>query len=105
MENIWNDRVWQDEELLKKFKRNSSIILDCQLAIENYEDFNSQVIEEFQILNNLWKEEKSKKTINSDNEMYTISQLYIEKYYQLIDKIGKGNFIFYEDGAVEYKKS
>ena len=103
MSILWNGREWKDEILLDKFKKNNSIILDCKLAIENYEDFRGEIVEEFNNINILWKNEKSKSLNMTDFETCKIAEEFVKKYYQLIEKLGKENFIFYEDGTVEYK--
>ncbi|MBQ7880303.1 MAG: hypothetical protein IJ358_00450 [Clostridia bacterium] len=100
---LWNGKEWNDETLLENFKRNNSIILDCQLAIESYEDFRDEIVEDFHNLNKLWKNEKVKSVNMTDFQIYEISEDFIKRYYKLIENLGKEKFVFYNDGTVEYK--
>lgn len=96
----FNGREWQNEELLKKYRENSAKILDCQLALENYEDFNNVVVEKFSNISKNWVEIKKK--INTDAQLYEESCNILQNYLALLEEIGRENFTFYKDGSIEY---
>ena len=100
---LWEGREWNDDGLLKSFKKYNSIIQDCKLAIEDYEDRNGLELKEFRELNGKWKQVKLDSKLKTDNELCEFSESIINEYYYLLEKIGKERFIFYEDGTVEYK--
>ena len=100
MSTKFNGREWQNEELLKQYRENSAKILDCQLALENYEDFNNVLVDKFSNISKNWVDIKKK--INTDEQLYEASCNILQNYLAILEEIGREKFIFYKDGLIEY---
>ena len=83
-------------------EKNMRQLLRLQLALESYEDDNNE--------NNLLLIETNKdlgkfrKEINNLNieEQISISTKIINNYEEVLNIVGRDNFIFYEDGDINY---
>ena len=103
---LWCGKTFNDEKILEEYKQNSRLILDYQLALESYSDFNNQKLEEFYSINKLWAKRKSSETNKQldEDQLLDLSCQVLEAYKKLVGKIGKEKFMVYDDGSIEYIK-
>lgn len=99
---IWCGNSFSNEKVLEKYKQNSRLVLDYQLAVESYMDFNNQKIEEFSSINKLWAKRKSSSTNEQldEDQLLDLSCQVLDAYKKLVGKIGEDQFIFYDDGSM-----
>ena len=99
----YNGREWSSEEKYLEYKANSCKILNSSLAIESYQDFTgdkgAEISHAYKKLGQYYK----KKSVMTEEELLRTSYELVEKFNLLFDKIGRENFIFYDDGDVSYK--
>ncbi len=92
-----------NEDLNELLRKNFRLLFKLDLAFESYEDDtgdNIPLLKETTIeLNNFRKE---KKDMPIDQQM-KLSEKILKKYNQVLDLVGRDNFIFYEDGDINYK--
>jgi hypothetical protein len=86
----------------KELKKTRCELLSMQLALENYEDDNgtkTPLIEEGHIALGKFRDERlsmsSKEQLKKANDIIKI-------YNKAFDLIGRYNFIFYDDGDINY---
>ena len=87
-----------EEELKKK----SKLLFKLDLAFESYEDDNNVNIP---LLNEVTMEfnEFRKKKINMNIvEQYNKTEELLKKYDKVLNIVGRDNFIFYDDGDINY---
>ena len=87
------------EVLLKK---NSRLIFKLDLALESYEDDTNNdvpLLKEAIVELNEFRKNKANMSID---EQYKTSEKILQKYNRVIDLVGRDNFIFYDDGDVNY---
>lgn len=106
MNNKWCGRIWKNQDLLKNFSKNMSILLDYQLAIEDYLLINNcanntSIESVLKLLSDLRKQAKNI-TDEEEFEVYQESINVLKKFDSIIEALGKENFIQYEDGSIEY---
>ena len=85
-----------------ELKLNIKTLLRLQLALENYEDnnhSNNHLLKEANL--ELGNFRKNRANISID-EQIDLSAEIIRKYNKVLDEIGRENFIFYEDGDINY---
>ena len=82
--------------------KNLRLLFKLDLAFESYEDDTKKNVsllnEATADLNNF---RKMKNNMNID-EQYKSSEKILEKYYKVLDIVGRDNFIFYDDGDINY---
>jgi len=97
-----NGRVWSTEENYLKNKSNDRKILKASLALENYADCNNRNNiyndECFVMLNEYYKNKPNM----SEQQLLETTSLLVEKFDLLFNKIGRDNFIFYDDGDINF---
>ncbi len=98
---IWENIEWKDESLLNEYKKNVGLILDYKLAIENYEDFKNVKLAKFGEIEKLWYDGKKNKS--TEIELFNLSQKVLKEYANLVNELGKQNFIFYKNGGIEFR--
>jgi hypothetical protein len=87
------------EEKLKKMRCK---LLSMQLALENYEDDNgtkTSLIEEGHIALGKFRDECL--SMSSEEQLKKANDI-IKIYNKAFDLIGRDNFIFYDDGDINY---
>ena len=90
------------KNLEKELKKNLTTLLTMQLALESYLDDtkrNEKIIAE---TNRELGEFRNNRATSSIEEQIKESNLIIDKYNQVLDLIGRDNFIFYPDGDINY---
>lgn len=90
------------QNLEKELKKNLTTLLTMQLALESYLDDtkrNEKIIAE---TNRELGEFRNNRATSSIEEQIKESNLIIDKYNQVLDLIGRDNFIFYPDGDINY---
>ena len=90
------------QNLEKELKKNLTTLLTMQLALESYLDdtkMNEKIIAE---TNRELGEFRNNRATSSIEEQIKESNLIIDKYNQVLDLIGRDNFIFYPDGDINY---
>ena len=100
-ENLYN-KVWEDKNLQKKFKENSYLIFRFQLAIENYQAENDLRLDKLDEFNTILKEIRQNGLNYSEKEIVEKTNLCVILKEKILDKIGRENFIFYDDGDLNY---
>ncbi len=98
---IWENIEWKDESLLNEYRKNVALILDYKLALENYEDFTNIKLAKFCKIEKFWYDGKRNKS--TEVELFNLSKKVLKDYANLVNKLGKQNFIFYKNGGIEYK--
>lgn len=84
-------------------KEKSKRIYYLSLAFENYEDLGKKKIPyKKETLDNLKKLWKTSLRLDYNTRLNLINSI-LNDYEEILDIIGKDNFIFYEDGVIEYK--
>lgn len=83
-------------------KKNMQLLLHLQLALESYGDDNDG---EILLLKNAYKDlddlRKNREIISVEQQI-KLSNAIIEKFNNVLDLVGRNNFIFYEDGDINY---
>ena len=98
----FNGRVWSSEENYLKFQNNVRLYMSRSMAIENYEDCTGDnSIDDDEAFKLLYQYRKEKDTM-SEQELLNTTSLIIQKFNDLLNKIGKDKFTFYDDGDVNY---
>ena len=100
-ENLYN-KVWEDKNLQKKFKENSYLIFRFHLAIENYQAENDLHLDKLDEFNTILKEIRQNGLNYEEKEIVEKTNLCVLLKEQILDKIGRDNFIFYDDGDLNY---
>ena len=86
----------------EKLKKNSKLLFKLDLAFESYEDNNNINIS---LLNETTLElnEFRRKKINMGiEEQYNKTEELLTKYDKVLDIVGRDNFMFYDDGDINY---
>lgn len=95
-------KEWSSEENFLKFKQHLAQILEIQLALENYADdtqnnaFYSN--ESFALLSDLRKN----KQVWEEEKLLSTADKILAEFNKILENLGKENFIFYNDGTIEY---
>jgi len=107
MRKTWYGREWLNQDVLKKFSNNMGLLLEYQLAFENYCLINGVEDDSIeQIMQNLANIRNSSKNLRNEKEeieIYEKTNELIKHCSLVIDNIGRDKFLFYEDGTIEYK--
>lgn len=88
-----------DDELLKI---KSKEIFKLDLALEDYEDDTNNDIPLLNEINLKLKDFRKTKDSMSIDEQLKKSDDILKKFNDVLDLIGRENFIFYEDGDINY---
>ena len=91
------------KDIEEKLKENEYRVFKLNLAFESYEDDGrdtsmplfDEIIDDV----NSYREIRSKLSIE---EKLEISNKILDKYNELLDIVGRDNFIFYDDGDINY---
>lgn len=86
-------------DLMKEYSRR---LFKLDLALESYEDDTKNVIpllKETTIELNKFR--KLRDQMKPDDQIKTM-EILLEKYNKVLDIIGRENFIFYDDGDINY---
>lgn len=85
-----------------ELKKNLYKLFKLDLAFESYmddtNDDNFLLNEIIMERNNFMKEQKSKNI----EEQYKLTTEMLKKYNNILDIVGRDNFIFYDDGDINY---
>ena len=87
----------------EKIKDNEYRILRLSLAFENYEDNGRDTSMPLfdEIINNVNDYRKTRMSNSIENRI-ELSNKILDKYNELLDIVGRDNFIFYDYGNVDY---
>ena len=88
-----------DEEKKKELRGK---ILNYQLQLENVQDDYNYVIKEIKKVYEKVNEYREKKDTLTDEEFVKIANDIFKKTDKVIDLVGRDNFIFYDDGDINY---
>ena len=86
----------------EKLKKNSKLLFKLDLAFESYEDNNNTnipLLNETTLELNKFRRKKSNMDIE---EQYNKTEELLRKYNKVLDIVGRDNFVFYDDGDVNY---
>lgn len=86
----------------KKLKDNIYFMLKAQLALESYEDDNNIEVPVIQEAYSKHKEFRNLRSSLNIEKQLSLSNDIIEKYNEAFDHVGRDNFVFYEDGDINY---
>lgn len=92
----------REEYNIEKLKLNLKKLLKLQLALESYEDENHSNDSLLKETNLMLKDFRKIKDTISTLEQIDQTNLIIDKYYEVINRVGRENFVFYEDGDISY---
>lgn len=98
----FNGRQWSSEEKYLEFKSNVRLYMSRSLGVENYADCTGDDSVYDDISFQLLKQYREKKDKMSEDELLESTAIIIEEFDNLLNKIGRDKFIFYEDGDVNY---
>ncbi len=107
MRKTWYGREWINQDVLKKFSNNMGLLLEYQLAFENFclikgvED--NGVKQTMQSLSNIRNSSKNLHNEEDEIAIYEKTNELIKQCSLVVDNIGRDKFLFYEDGTIEYK--
>ena len=97
-----NGREWSTEEAFLKYKENIRKYMPISLALENYSACNNDDTiysdEAFKVLIYY----RANKSTMTEQELLTTTSLIVDKFNELLDKIGREKFTFYDDGDVNF---
>ncbi len=86
----------------KRVKELMSQILDYQLALENYEDLRGEDLDYLiPTHKRLGELRRSRKIWNDEKKIKEATEI-LQVFQDTVEKLGKENFTFYEDGSVAY---
>lgn len=86
----------------EKLKYNIRFLLKAQLALESYEDENEIQLPIIQEVYNEHNDFRNIRLSLNNEEQIKISDKIIKKYNDSFDIVGRDNFIFYNDGNINY---
>ena len=97
-----NGRVWPSKKAYNQYETNIGLAFDLDLMFENYTDDTDDM--------SIYEDEGFKKLdyIRENRSSMTTDQLIkdynfiVKRFYEIIDELGRENFIFYDDGTVNY---
>ena len=81
---------------------NMQKVFKLSLLLEDIQDDYNYVVKEIDKVFDKINEYREKKDALSDEELLTITNDIIKKSDKIIDLVGKDNYIFYDDGAINY---
>ncbi len=95
-------RVWPSKKAYYQYKMNMRLALKLELMFEDYTDDTDDM--------SIYEDEGFKKLdyIRENRNSMTTDQLIkdynfiVKRFYEIIDELGRENFIFYDDGTVNY---
>ena len=86
----------------KRVKELMSHILDYQLALENYEDLRGEDLDCLDSTFEKLHELRQNRKIWDDEKKIKEATEILQVFQDTVEKLGKENFTFYEDGSVAY---
>ena len=101
IENLYN-KDWKDKNLQKKFKENFYLVFRFQLAIENYLAENDLHLDKLDEFYTILKEIRHDGLNFSEKEIVEKTNFCILLKERILEEIGRENFIFYDDGDLNY---
>ena len=94
-----------NKEKLTEFAENMCEILNIQLALEDY-GLHTNGKENINLLNEAYSEihnlRVKRDKLNDEKTLVNESKNLLKKLYEILDKIGKEKFIFYDEGGINY---
>ena len=95
-------RVWPSKKAYTQYKINMRLVRKLDLEFEDYTDDTDDI--------SIYEDEAFKKLdyIRENRSSMTTDQLIkdynfiVKRFYEIIDELGRENFIFYDDGTIEY---
>ena len=97
-----NGRVWSSEENFLLYRKLSYKNFRSFLALENYDDLEKNPIPYDKSVSNKYCELTHQKDKMTEEELIKEYSLIAKKFDEILDKIGREKFIFYDDGDVEF---
>ncbi len=86
----------------EKLEKNIYFLLKAQLALESYEDDNKVQIPLIQEAYNVHQKFRDSRSVLNHEQQLKLTEMIIKKYNEAFDFIGRKNFIFYDDGDINY---
>ena len=87
---------------MEEYNHNMKLILSRQLAFESYQDDTGNNIDLLDKAYEDLAQFRKEKDKFSDSEKLRLSKEILEKFDNVLDIIGRENFIFYDDGDINY---
>lgn len=87
---------------MEEYNHNMKLILSRQLAFESYQDDTGNNIDLLDKAYEDLAQFRKEKDKFSDSEKLRLSKEILEKLDNVLDIIGKDNFIFYDDNTINY---
>ncbi len=94
-------REWSSEAVYKEYACLLGALLDYQLAFEDYSDATGNNLFTTEPFVRLWEFRKNRDAMQ-ERELLTEAREIFDGLKGLVETVGKENFIFYDDGGVEY---
>jgi hypothetical protein len=86
----------------EKLKKNSKLLFKLDLAFESYEDDNNVNIPLLNEVTMEFNEFRKKKENMNIEEQHNKTEELLKKYDKVLNIVGRDNFIFYDDGDINY---
>ena len=97
-----NGRVWPSKKAYNHYRMNVSKAFDLDLMFENYtDDTDDMSIYEDEAFKKLYNIRRNFDAISTD-QLIKDYNFIVKRFYEIIDELGRENFIFYDDGTIEY---
>ena len=98
----YSGRIWSSEDAYLQYRKNVRKYMQIWFALENYADYtNDESIFKEDVYRLTGEFNKDRDNL-SEGDVIKRSSLLIEKFNELLDKIGREKFIFYDDDGVEF---
>lgn len=94
-------REWSSEVVYQEYSRLLGVLLDYQLAFEDYSDATGNNLFTAEPFVRLWEFRENRDTMQ-ERELMTEAREIFDGLKCLVETVGKEKFIFYDDGSVEY---
>ena len=97
-----NGRVWPSKKAYNQYETNIGLAFDLDLMFENYtDDTDDMSIYEDEAFKKLYNIRRNFDAISTD-QLIKDYNFIVKRFYEIIDELGRENFIFYDDGTIEY---
>ena len=97
-----NGRVWPSKKAYNQYKMNMRLALKLELMFEDYtDDTDDMSIYEDEAFKKLYNIRRNYEAISTD-QLIKDYNFIVKRFYEIIDELGRENFIFYDDGTVNY---
>ena len=95
-------RVWPSKKAFNQFKINMRLARKLDLEFEDYtDDTDDHSIDEDEAFKKLYNIRRNFDAISTD-QLIKDYNFIVKRFYEIIDELGRENFIFYDDGTVNY---